>query len=350
MDHNDFKFKAFKIFIKIKKLVDAKFKKGFFYKLWIFLSKYNNTLLLMINVVLIAGISGQDGTILSKKLSKKGYKVIGLSRKKKKSNFSQTILKTKYDKKHLIKIIKKFKPKIIFNFAGESNPKTSWKYPLKDQDSITRINLNLINAILETNKKIKYFHASTSEIFGISKKKIDEKTYYSPNNPYGCFKLSAHLALKLYREKYKLFLVNGILFNHESEFRSKNFLIPKIIKHAKDIKNGIKKKMTLETPFPVRDFAHAEDTINAIYKIMNLKKPSDFIIAGGNIFTIRQLAETIFKKFNISKRKIFYQAYDRKNDIMIGNTSKLKKNTKWKPKYTGEKFIEKLIKKNTFKS
>ena len=95
MDHNDFKFKTFKIFIKIKKLVDAKFKNGIFYKLWIFLSKYNNTLLLMINVVLIAGISGQDGTILSKKLSKKGYKVIGLSRKKKKIKFFTNNIKNK---------------------------------------------------------------------------------------------------------------------------------------------------------------------------------------------------------------------------------------------------------------
>tara|TARA_B100001057_G_scaffold256487_2_gene256687 strand:- start:4329 stop:5237 length:909 start_codon:yes stop_codon:yes gene_type:complete len=297
----------------------------------------------MIKVVLIAGISGQDGTILSKKLSKKGYKVIGLSRKKRFSNFSEIILKTKYDKKNLIKIIKKFRPKIIFNFAGESNPKTSWEDPLKDQDSITRINLNLINAILETNKKIKYFHASTSEIFGMSKKKINEKTFYSPNNPYGCFKLSAHLALKLYREKYNLFLVNGILFNHESEIRSKNFLIPKIINHAKDIKKGAKKNLVLETPFPIRDFAHADDTINAIYKIMNLKKPSDFIISGGNIFTVRKLAETIFKKFKISKRKIFYRSYNRKNDIMIGDSSKLKKITKWKPKYAGKIFIEKLI-------
>ena len=293
--------------------------------------------------ILIAGISGQDGGILSEKLSKKGFKIIGLSRKKRVSNFAEKIIKTKYNKIELIKILKKFNPKIIFNFAGESNPKTSWKNPIKDQDSITKINLNFINAILETNKKIRYFHASTSEIFGVSKKKLNENSPYSPNNPYGCFKLSAHLTLKVFREKYNLFLVNGILFNHESEKRSEKFLSSKIINHAKKIEKGLVKKLILETPYPVRDFAHAEDTIDAIYKVMNLKKATDFIISGGNIFTVNQLAETIFKKFKISKKKIQYRKFNRKNDIKIGNSSILKKTANWKPKYTGAKFIAKLI-------
>ena len=297
----------------------------------------------MRETILIAGISGQDGGILSKKLSKKGYKIIGLSRKKRISNFAKKIIKTKYNKIDLIRILKKFKPKMIFNFAGESNPKTSWTNPLRDQNSITRINLNFINAILETNKKIRYFHASTSEIFGVSKKKLNESTSYSPNNPYGCFKLTAHLTLKVYREKYKLFLVNGILFNHESEMRSEKFLSSKIINHARKIKKGLIKKLVLETPYPIRDFAHAEDAIEAIYKVMNLKKATDFIISGGNIFSVKQLAEKIFKKFKIDKRKIEYKKYDRKNDIKIGDTSKLKKIANWKPKYTGEKFIAKLI-------
>ena len=293
--------------------------------------------------ILIAGISGQDGGILSEKLSKKGFKIIGLSRKKRVSNFAEKIIKPKYNKIELIKILKKFNPKIIFNFAGESNPKTSWKNPIKDQDSITKINLNFINAILETNKKIRYFHASTSEIFGVSKKKLNENSPYSPNNPYGCFKLSAHLTLKVFREKYNLFLVNGILFNHESEKRSEKFLSSKIINHAKKIEKGLVKKLILETPYPVRDFAHAEDTIDAIYKVMNLKKATDFIISGGNVFTVNQLAETIFKKFKISKKKIQYRKFNRKNDIKIGNSSKLKKTANWKPKYTGAKFIAKLI-------
>lgn len=194
-----------------------------------------------------------------------------------------------------------------------------------------------------SKEKIRYFHASTSEIFGVSKKKLNENSPYSPNNPYGCFKLSAHLTLKVFREKYNLFLVNGILFNHESEKRSEKFLSSKIINHAKKIEKGLVKKLILETPYPVRDFAHAEDTIDAIYKVMNLKKATDFIISGGNVFTVNQLAETIFKKFKISKKKIQYRKFNRKNDIKIGNSSKLKKTANWKPKYTGAKFIAKLI-------
>lgn len=297
----------------------------------------------MNKTILIAGISGQDGYFLTKKLKQKKYKIIGLSRKKRPYGDAYLILKTNYKETNLIEIIERFKPSIIFNFAGESNPQSSWQNPLGKQNSITRVNLNFINAILKTNKKIKYFHASTSEIFASSKNKISEKNLYSPSNPYGCFKLSAHLTLNVFRKKYKLFLVNGILFNHESSKKGKKFLTSTIINTAKEIKKGVKKKLVLQTPYPIRDFAHAEDTINAIYKIMMLKKPQDFVISGGNIYSVRELAETIFKKFNINKNKIFYKTKSKFSDIKIGNTLKLKKLTKWKPKYTKEKFINKIL-------
>tara|TARA_B100000989_G_scaffold298490_1_gene288078 strand:- start:5403 stop:6305 length:903 start_codon:yes stop_codon:yes gene_type:complete len=293
--------------------------------------------------IIIAGISGQDGYFLTKKLKQKKFKIIGLSRKVRPYGDADLILKTNYKETHLIKIIKKFKPSMIFNFAGESNPQTSWQNPLDKQNSITRVNLNFISAILKTNKKIRYFHASTSEIFGSSKNKISEDNLYLPSNPYGCFKLSAHLTLNVFRKKYKLFLVNGILFNHESVKKGKKFLTSTIINTAKEIKKGVKKKLVLQTPYPIRDFAHAEDTISAIYKIMMLKRPHDFIISGGNIYSVRELAEKIFKKFNISKNKIYYKTNSKVNDIKIGNTLKLKKLTGWKPKYTKEKFINKII-------
>ena len=118
---------------------------------------------------------------------------------------------------------------------------------------------------------------------------------------------------------------------------------PTIINTAKEIKKGKKKKLILQTPYPIRDFAHAEDTINAIYRIMMLKKPLDFIISGGNVYSVRELAETIFKKFNINKNKIFYKTTSKFSDTKIGNTTKLKKFTGWKPKYIKEKFINKII-------
>ncbi len=297
----------------------------------------------MNKTALIAGATGQDGYFLTKKLIKKKYKVIGLSRKKRAYKPHNLILKTNYNEESLIKIIKKYKPSIIFNFAGESNPKTSWVNPLKKQNSITRINLNFINAILKTDKKIKYFHASTSEIFSSSYNRISEKSFYLPNNPYGCFKLSAHLTLNVYRKKYKLFFVNGILFNHESVKRGKNFLTSTIVRTAKQIKSGTKKKLILQTPYPVRDFAHAEDTVDAIYKIMMLKNAHDFVISGGNIYSVKEIAEKIFSKFKISKKKIFYKTNLHKNDIKIGNSSKLKKYTNWRPKYRNDSFIKKLI-------
>ncbi len=297
----------------------------------------------MSKTVLIAGASGQDGYFLSQKLKKKKIRIIGLSRKKIKLNYLDNVIKTNYNEAHLKTLIKKFKPFIIYNFAGESNPRESWISPLKKQNSITRINLNFINAILEINKKIKYFHASSSEIYGSSKKKINETSAYSPRNPYGCFKLSAHLTLKVYRDKYNLFLVNGILFNHESSRRKKKFLTSTIINGARNIKKGIKKKLILDTPHPVRDFAHAEDAVDVIELIMRLRKPKDFIISGGNIYSVKKLAETIFLKLGVNKNKIYFRGFSGKDDIKIGDTSKLRKLTKWKPKYSNQNFIEKII-------
>jgi len=297
----------------------------------------------MNKTVLIAGVSGQDGYFLSKKLKKKRFNIIGLSRRKIRSEFENLTIKTNYKESQLIKILKKYKPSIIFNFAGESNPKSSWVSPLKKQNSITKINLNFINSILKTDKKIKYFHASSSEIYGSSKKKITENSFFSPSNPYGCFKLSAHLTLKVFREKYKLFLVNGILFNHESSKRDKKFLTSTIVKNAFKIKKGLKNNLILQSSYPIRDFAYAEDVVDAIYEIMTLKYPTDFIISGGNIFSVKKLAEKIFTKLNLDKKKILFKNNIKKNDIKIGDTSKIKKLTKWKPKYIGEKFLDKII-------
>ena len=297
----------------------------------------------MNKTILIAGITGQDGYYLSKKYFKKGYRIIGLSRKRhRKPDFAATILKTNYNENNLIKVIKKFKPKIIFNLAAESNPSLSWDNILKRQRSITTININFLNSILKTNRKIKYFHASSSEIFGISSKKKNENTKFAPNNPYGCFKLSAHLIVKLFRDKYNLFLVNGILFNHESRRKNKKFLSTTIVQACKNILKKKQKNLILDDPYPVRDFAHAEDIIEAIYLIMNLNKPEDFIISGGNIMSVKELAQKIFRKFNLNVNRIKYRNRKRKNDIKIGNTSKLQRLTGWKPKFFKDKFISKI--------
>lgn len=299
----------------------------------------------MNKTVLIAGASGQDGFYLSQKLNNKGYKVIGLSRKNRKLEFCDKVIKTNYNKSSLVKIIKKFKPKIIFNFAGETSPKVSWRVPFSTINSIIRINQNFLNSILLTNKKIKYFNASSAEIFGNSKKKLSENSKYYPLNPYGCFKLCAHQNLIIYRKKFKLFLVNGILFNHESKRRPNRFLSSKIIRGGKEILKKKKRKLILNNPNPIRDFAHAEDIVDGIFKIMNLKKPDDYVISGGNILSVKNFAEKIFNKLGIDKRKIIFENKITKSylDKKVGNSIKIRKKTKWKAKYTGKKFIDSLL-------
>ena len=293
-------------------------------------------------IAIIAGINGQDGYFLASLLKKKNYTTVGLSRgseNKHKLN-KVKIIKTNYTFHHIKKIIKTVKPDIIFNLAGESNPEASWKKINIFNKSIVQINSNFLNAIVENSKKIKYFYASSSEIFGLQKRKISEKSPFIPNNPYGCFKLSSHLLVRLYREKKKLFAVNGILFNHDSKLRSNKYLLPEIINFCKKYQKG--QTLKLIDGGVIRDFGHAEDVVKAIYQVMTINNPDDYIISCGNVFSVKQIAKEIFRKFNINFKNIQFLKMS-KNNIRIGNTTKLRKKIKLDLKYKKENFLKEII-------
>ncbi len=301
-------------------------------------------------IAIIAGISGQDGWYLQNRLLDKNYEIVGLSRKKFKTKKNITLIKTKYDYDDLFKIIKKYKPEIIFNLAGESNPKDSWPKIYKSKDSIINLTVNFLEIIRKSPYKIKYFNCSSSEIYGINKNKkksfipIKENNNFNPNNPYGCFKASCHLLVQIYRIKYKLFAVNGVLFNHDS-IRKKGFLIDTIINFC--IKNkSNNKKLILHNSHPIRDFAHADDITEAMIRVMMMKKPDDYIISGGTIRSVKQVALEIFKYFRIKKNRLTFLNKKEDivpNDIKIGNNNKIIKTTNWKPKYKNKELILKLI-------
>tara|TARA_B100000795_G_scaffold224933_1_gene180509 strand:- start:2373 stop:3311 length:939 start_codon:yes stop_codon:yes gene_type:complete len=304
-------------------------------------------------IAIIAGISGQDGWYLQNRLLNKNYEIVGLSRKKFKSKKNITLIKTNYDYTELSKIIKRYRPEMIFNLAGESNPRASWPKIYKSKESIIDLTVNFLEIIRKSSFKIKYFNCSSSEIYGINKNKsgsfapIVESNDFGPNNPYGCFKAACHLLVQIYRIKYDIFAVNGVLFNHDSR-RKKGFLIDTIINFC--VKNkGNNKKLTLSNSYPVRDFAHADDITEAMVRVMILDKPDDYIISGGTIRSVKQIAFEILKHFKIKRNRLIFlnNKKDVKiNDIKIGNNNKIRKATNWKPRYKNKELILKLINEN----
>ena len=293
--------------------------------------------------IIITGISGQDASFLIEKLNKK-YDIIGLSRSKTKKNIYKSI-QTNYSLKELKNIIKKYKPKIIFNFAGQSNPNKSWDIPFKTTFSIVDITLNFLEVIIKTDKKIKFFNSSTSEIFSKKRQIINENSKIEPDNPYACAKAFAHNIVKAYRNKYKIFAINGILFNHESSRRSTKYLLKKLVVESINIKNKKQKKIFLNSKYHVRDISYAKDIVDGIVKIMHSNKNEDFILASGKSRSITEICNTVAKITKIDKKKIlFSNNKNKKISYKIADISKIKKKLNWKPKYSFEQLITKMIK------
>jgi GDPmannose 4,6-dehydratase len=291
--------------------------------------------------ILIAGITGQDGYYLSKKLSKNNI-VIGLSRRKKKIYNNTKVIQTDYSYEHLNKIIGLYRPNIIFNFACQSNPIQSWQKPYETIFSIVNINLNFLEIIKKKN--IKYFHASSSEIFHKTEKKLNEDSYIFPNNPYGCSKAFSHFLVSSYRKKYKIYAVNGIFFNHESTRRNINYLGKKLITEALNVKYKKQKIIRLKDKHAVRDFGYAEDYVDAAVEIMNQKKPDDFIVATGKSKSVKEFSDEVCKQLNLKKNVIKFESNKKnKNNIVFANTKKIRNITNWQPKYSFKEMISKII-------
>jgi GDPmannose 4,6-dehydratase len=293
--------------------------------------------------ILIAGITGQDGYYLAKKLLRNNI-IIGLSRKKAiKIHKNIKIIKTDYNFNHLKKIITSYQPNIIFNLACQSNPVQSWVKPEETIFSIVNINLNFLEII--RNKNIKYFNASSSEIFARTENRLNEDSYIFPDNPYGCSKAFSHFLVSSYRKKYKIYAVNGIFFNHESTRRRKNFLGKKLITETLNIKYKKQKIIKLLNKRPVRDFGYAEDYIDAAIKIMKLKKPDDFIIATGISKSVEEFAYEVCEQLNIKRNVIKFKSNKKIiNNIVLADTKKIRNKTNWKPKYSFKEMISKMIK------
>lgn len=327
---------------------------------------------------LIIGITGQDGYFLSRLLLEKKYKVFGIAPKNK--NFlgvleflpaekirQLIIYKGDIIDYHFIKkIIKKYQFDEIYHLAAQSSVGKSFRNP--DLTYKVNINgtLNIINAIKEESIKSKMYFAASSELFGRPKtKKQNENSPFYPMNPYAISKLAGFWMVKNYRENYKMFISNGILFNHESEFRGPEFVTKKISAGVARIKYGFQKDIKLGNLDVRRDWGYSKDYVEGIWKILQHKNPDDFILATGKNHSIREFVEEAFRIINIDiiwrgkelneigidkkTRKILVRIdpdFFRPNEVgnLIGDYSKAKKLLRWKPKTTFKKLVLLMVK------
>ena len=316
----------------------------------------------MKKIALITGISGQDGAYLSEHLLNKGYDVYGILRRNSipenqtirlenvyneiKDNLSYSDLT---DLSSLSRLIKKISPNEIYNLGAQSHVKVSFEVPLYTTETIVNGTLNLLEAIRMHDRSIKFYQASSSEMFGNC---IDEDGYQRENtqmipvSPYGAAKLCSYNNVKVYRKSYNIFASNGILFNHESPLRGTSFVTNKIVKGAVSIKKGITKNLVLGNLSASRDWGHAKDYVKAMHLILQNEEPGDFVCATGETHTVQEFCDYVFEKLDLDKKLILTsKKYMRpfELDVLKGDSTKLKDATGWKPEYTFESMIDEMI-------
>ena len=309
----------------------------------------------------ITGITGQDGSYLSELLIEKDYEVYGIVRRNsitehqrnRLSHLSNKIELTYgdiTDKSSLDKALGTIKPDEIYNLAAQSHVRVSFEIPSFTFQTNAIGVYNILESMKQFSPKSKFYQASSSEMFGRS---VDadnfqrENTRFEPTSPYGCAKVFGYNLAKHYRKAYKLFVVNGILFNHESKRRGSNFVTTKVIKTAIRIKNNLEKKLVLGNIDSSRDWGHSKDYVNAMHLIISQKEPDDYVVATGQTRTVRDLCKYVFSKLNLDLNKYLEtsEKFMRPEELryLKGDSSKIREKLKWKPKYSFENLIDEMI-------
>ncbi len=332
---------------------------------------------------LITGITGQDGYYLTKLLLKKGYQVHGIKRRTSLINtqridefFNDKNLHDKNfslyhgdmtDSSSLIRILNKVKPNEIYNLAAQSHVRVSFEIPEYTANSDAIGVLRLLEAVKSANlvNKVKIYQASTSELYGKARETPqNENTPFYPRSPYGVAKLYAHWIIVNYREAYNFFACNGILFNHESPLRGETFVTRKITIGLSKIKLGLQKNLILGNLNAKRDWGHAADYAEAMWKMMQLNKPEDFVIATGKQFSVREFVNIAAKNLGINLKwvgkGVNEKGIDKKTgkiiikiekkyfrptevDALLGDSSKARKILKWKPKFSFNQMVKEMV-------
>jgi len=293
---------------------------------------------------IISGVSGQDGAFLAKLLIDKGYHVVGASRDVERASLSflkklkildsiEMISLSPLDLMGMITSIKKYNPIEIYNLSGQSSVGISFQQPHGTMESIIMGTLNFLEAIRFTNQSIKFYNAGSSEMFGTSSEKVTEQTRLSPQSPYAVAKASSFFEVANYREAYGLFATTGILFNHESPFRGNNFVTKKIIHAAVRIGLGSREKLELGNINIKRDWGWAPEYMDAVWRMLQLSKPQDLIIASGETHSLEYFLDLAFQYFKLNWKDhvILKESLRRPSDLnaIYADTSQAKEVLSW---------------------
>jgi len=331
---------------------------------------------------LIFGITGQDGSYLAELLLKKKYIVHGVKRRS--SSFNTGRVDHLYQDPHVkvrkfilhygdvtdaisvSSLIKKIKPDEIYNLAAQSHVAVSFEVPEYTANADAIGTLRILEAIKFHNleKKTKFYQAGTSEMFGIVQEvPQNEKTPFYPRSPYGVAKVYAHWITVNYREAYNIFACNGILFNHESPVRGETFVTKKIVSALCKIKRKKQKKLFLGNINAKRDWGHAKDYVEAMWKMLQKNKPDDYVISTGKQYSVKEFVNLVLNelkiKFSWKGKGIDEKCYDEKGncivecdktyyrplevDTLLGNSNKAKRELNWKPKYSIKMLVKEMV-------
>jgi len=308
---------------------------------------------------LITGITGQDGAYLAQFLLKKGYKVYGTYRRLSTPNFWRLhalniINKVNLvsfdllDQSSMINVLKQTNPDEVYNLAAQSFVGASFEQPIATGE-ITGLGVTrLVDTIKSINPNIKFYQASTSEMFGkVQQTPQTEKTPFYPRSPYAAAKLYAHWITINYREAYNLHASTGILFNHESPLRGLEFVTRKITNAAARIKLGLQDELSLGNLDSKRDWGFAPDYVKAMWLILQQKTPGDYVISSGETHTVREFVQLAFEELGLDYRKHvkidqrFFRPAE--VEILLGDPSKAKKQLKWEPKTSFKELVKIMV-------
>ena len=311
----------------------------------------------------ITGITGQDGYYLSKLLLENDYEVNGIIRRA--SNFNTDRIDpliAQYSKNNqlnlyysdltdsssLSNLISNIQPDEIYNLAAQSHVAVSFKNPIYTTEAGNLGTLSILEAIRNLDKSVKFYQASSSEMYGGEEKiPLDEKSPFNPKSPYAASKVFSFNLTKIYRESYGLFSSNGILFNHESPKRGETFVTRKITRAVGRISVGIQEKLTLGNLNAERDWGFAGDYVDAMWKILNHEKPDDFVIATGRSHTVEEFLKIAFNHIdkNYEDFVVTSEKYFRPNEVnyLLGNSSKAKKDLNWEPQTDFKDLVQMMV-------
>jgi len=304
---------------------------------------------------LITGITGQDGAYLASFLLKKGYEVNGTFRRVSTPNFWRLshlgiandvnyIPADLIDTPSLIEAIKISKPDEVYHLAAQSYVGSSFDQPLTSGEFTGLAVTRMLESIRIVDPQIKFYQASSSELYGkTNTPKQNEKTPFAPRSPYSAAKLYGYWVTKMYRDGYNIFASNGILFNHESPLRGLEFVTRKISNAAARIKLGLQKKINLGNLDALRDWGYAPEYVEGMWKILQQKKPNDYVLATGKSHTIKEFLMEAFSHLELDWKK--YVKTDKKLfrilevDLLSGDASKARRDLGWEPKTDFKKLL-----------